>query len=86
MIHGDIRGNEIYKKKNGPWRLEKTHKKLTPKLIATMPCVRCGRPPTPEGHDACCANTPGVRNMCCGHGVDHPYIQFEKDLPGEYRK
>ncbi|MHB8896921.1 MAG: hypothetical protein ACYC99_17340 [Candidatus Geothermincolia bacterium] len=33
------------------------------------PCKRCGRPPTPEGHDACLGHLPGVRSACCGHGV-----------------
>ena len=40
------------------------------------PCTRCGEMPTEEGHDACIANLPGVRNACCGHGVEEGYIQF----------
>jgi len=39
------------------------------------PCVRCGRMPTPEGHDACLGTLPGVRNACCGHGVHEPYTE-----------
>lgn len=85
-LHGHIRGNEIYKKKNKPWKVKKTGEKLTPKLLATLPCIRCGQPPTADGHDACCANTPGVANMCCGHGVERAYIQFENGLPNQERE
>lgn len=41
------------------------------------PCPACGNKPTAEGHDACLANLPGVKNACCGHGVELGYIQFE---------
>lgn len=37
------------------------------------PCRRCGRMPTPEGHDACLGEVPGVTSACCGHGVEPPY-------------
>lgn len=41
------------------------------------PCKRCGADPIEtDGHDPCIANLPGVRNACCGHGVDDPYIEF----------
>jgi hypothetical protein len=40
-------------------------------------CVRCGKERTPEGHDPCIANLPGVRNACCGHGIGPGYISFE---------
>lgn len=33
------------------------------------PCVRCGELPTPEGHDACLGELPGVSSACCGHGA-----------------
>ena len=33
------------------------------------PCARCGRPPTPEGHDACLGYIEGAISACCGHGV-----------------
>lgn len=36
-------------------------------------CVRCGRQPTLEGHDACLGSLPGVISACCGHGVEPPY-------------
>ena len=37
-------------------------------------CIRCGRPPTPEGHDACLGHLEGVTSACCGHGVHKPIM------------
>lgn len=31
-------------------------------------CGHCGKPNTPEGHDACLGTLAGVANACCGHG------------------
>jgi hypothetical protein len=45
-----------------------------------MPCVKCGKLPTEEGHDACLGTLPGVVDACCGHGVKEPYIIFENGL------
>jgi hypothetical protein len=39
-------------------------------------CPKCGLGITPEGHDPCIANLPGVTNACCGHGQGQGYIQF----------
>jgi hypothetical protein len=44
------------------------------------PCVRCGKMPTKEGHDACLGNLPGVIAACCGHGVDEGYIAFKNGI------
>ncbi len=33
------------------------------------PCKKCGRKPTPEGHDACLGKMDGVVSACCGHGL-----------------
>ena len=72
-----IRGNEILASENGEdWifldtgeLVHETHKERT--------CGRCGKLPTPEGHDACLGTLPGVMNACCGHGnVEEAYIQF----------
>ena len=41
------------------------------------PCIRCGKYPSPEGHDACLGYIPNVRNACCGHGVRAGYIQYK---------
>ena len=43
-------------------------------------CGHCGRPNTPEGHDGCLGELPGVINACCGHGKDKGYIQFENGV------
>lgn len=40
------------------------------------PCPRCGRMPTPEGHDACLGRIPGATSACCGHGVEAGYIYY----------
>lgn len=42
------------------------------------PCGICGKERTPEGHDACLGELPGVSNACCGHGSDREaYVQFD---------
>src|SRR5258707_458524 len=38
------------------------------------PCVVCHQLRTPEGHDPCIANLPGVFQACCGHGVCSGYM------------
>ncbi len=48
-----------------------------PRGAGKRPCPRCGELPTPEGHDPCIANLPGVRAACCGHGVEPGYVMFE---------
>ena len=41
------------------------------------PCGHCGQHNTPEGHDACLGELPGVANACCGHGsIEEAYVQF----------
>ena len=45
--------------------------------IDNRPCVRCGKLPTEEGHDACLGTLPGVRFACCGHGdTNNAYVMF----------
>ena len=49
-------------------------------------CVRCGKMPTPEGHDACLGTlSGGVVSACCGHGVEPPYLMFKdgSELEGD---
>ena len=44
-------------------------------------CVACGLKRTEAyGPDPCLGYLPGVRNACCGHGVQYGYIQFENGL------
>jgi hypothetical protein len=64
----------VFKKKK--WYLKATGQKVTPKLKRTLRCPRCGMSPTEAGHDPCIADMEGVRNACCGHGVEYPYVQF----------
>jgi hypothetical protein len=40
-------------------------------------CPKCRKFRTANGHDPCIANLPGVRNACCGHGMERGYVQFE---------
>jgi hypothetical protein len=40
-------------------------------------CARCGLTRTPQGHDPCIANLPGVVGACCGHGVAEAYLELE---------
>lgn len=42
-------------------------------------CPKCGKLPTKDGYDACLGYLPGVKNACCGHGVEEGYIQFKND-------
>ena len=73
---GNIRGNPVYSMSNSDkFYYYEDDTETGPDNI--KPCVRCGRMPTTDGHDACLGTIPGIRNACCGHGLDDPYIQFE---------
>lgn len=39
-------------------------------------CKNCHLVRTPEGHDPCIANLPGVVFACCGHGQTKGYLKF----------
>jgi hypothetical protein len=69
------RGHEIVLTDEHGWIYSDTGK---PTLDdPARPCGYCDRPNTPEGHDACLADLPGVINACCGHGEPRKsYIQF----------
>ena len=43
--------------------------------LATIerPCIRCGKYPTKEGHDACIGKLKNIKSACCGHGVEKSY-------------
>jgi hypothetical protein len=62
---------------NPVWRYEdgETYDPKNPR-----PCIRCGKKPDKDEHDPCIKNLPGVKNACCGHGVDKGYIQFENGV------
>lgn len=52
------------------------------------PCKLCGGDPKQHGGaDPCFGKLPGVRNACCGHGIEKAYIQFENGvlIEGDFR-
>jgi len=57
--------------RSGAWVYRDTGRPIT----GTRVCRRCGRPPTPEGHDACLGVVPGVASACCGHGAEPPFAR-----------
>ena len=44
------------------------------------PCKKCGREPTPEGHDACLGTMSGVASACCGHGLSAGWVTKVEEL------
>ena len=65
-----IRGHEVYwNNANSEWCYSDNNEPYT----EDRPCVRCGKKPTSEGYDACLGHIPGVKQACCGHGVEEPY-------------
>jgi hypothetical protein len=45
------------------------------------PCRKCGRIFSLENHDPCLGILPGVRQACCGHGVEEQsFISFNNGL------
>lgn len=54
------------------WKYFDTNLPIDPR----RPCVRCGKEPTPEGHDACLGRLDGAWSACCGHGVIEPYLKI----------
>jgi hypothetical protein len=71
-------GHRIYLSGDGPYvaRYRDTDEPV-PRGPSRRPCPLCGGLPTPEGHDPCIANLPGVCYACCGHGVEEGYVVFE---------
>lgn len=50
---------------------------MSKNFYITGECKNCHMMRTPEGHDPCIANLPGVLYACCGHGITNGYIKFE---------
>lgn len=70
---GFLRGHEIY------WDGEQYRyvDSDSPTVGNRRACGYCGLPDTPEGHDPCIGELPGVMNACCGHGrTCEAYIQY----------
>lgn len=59
--------------KNNQWVYAETLEPITVKKY----CKNCGKTSTKEGHDNCLGTLIGVKNACCGHGIENEaYIQF----------
>lgn len=74
-----IYGNPIYWDENElEWRLISTDEIVTSEVYQNLICPKCGKKPTPEGHDACLGTLKGVKFACCGHGVPcYRYVVLE---------
>ena len=75
-----FRGHHIHSYDGINWVLTEEDVPLTEEVKDRLKCPRCGNGPTPEGHDHCLKTLPGIRNACCGHGVEVGYIQFENGV------
>lgn len=62
-----------YDEQTETWRYQDTDEPTS----IERPCKRCGRLPTPEGHDACIGHVNGLSSACCGHGVKEPVFVLE---------
>ena len=77
-----VRGHEIVSADGSDdWWYADTEVLVSESDVDSMPCAKCGEGPTEAGQDACISGLPGVINACCGHGIDPPYLQFERDGP-----
>ena len=56
------------------WRYIDTGEVVNKETDNGRPCKRCGKLPTPDGHDACLGKLPGVIGACCGHGISEPIM------------
>lgn len=69
------RGHVIAKNERGRWVYKEDG--LLVSADIDRACGHCGKPNTPEGHDACLGALPGVINACCGHGSpNEAYVQY----------
>lgn len=73
-VLGRIRGHGITF--NGRrWVYADTGDPVDP-VYEDRPCARCGRWPTPEGHDACLGELPDILAACCGHGFNDVQLAY----------
>ena len=76
MVTAYLRGHKAYYDGQS-WKYRDTGEPVNRAGQEDRPCARCGRPPTPEGYDACLGEIKGAVAACCGHGVEEGYIKFE---------
>lgn len=69
MVYSYSRGHKIYYK-DGQW----FYLSDDTLIEQEKPCIRCGKMPTKEGHDACLGHIDGVKAACCGHGITESVI------------
>lgn len=70
------RGHKYYYQ----WKGLEYHLNHKSPIVKEKPCIKCGKMPTSDGHDACLGTLPGVIAACCGHGVKEGYILFENGI------
>lgn len=76
MVTSYLYGHAAYYDETaGQWRYQDTHEIV--EIPSTRPCPQCHQLPTPEGHDACLGEIPGVCAACCGHGIEMGYIAWD---------
>ena len=76
MTGDQLRGHPISLGPDG-WNYDDTGE-ATDKAWSVRACGKCGLSFTPEGHDGCLGEIPGVLNACCGHGSEREaYVQRE---------
>jgi hypothetical protein len=75
MTQLKLRGHDI-EYINNQWVYSDT-KQPTKFNYKEIPCNKCGKLYTQEGHDACLGTLKGIMNACCGHGnIEDTYVQF----------
>jgi len=74
MIKSQSRGHEIFYD-GADWRYTDTQEICEDK----RPCKKCGKYPTKDGFDACTGHIDGATSACCGHGVEEPFVVFDKE-------
>lgn len=73
-MSGWWRGHCI-EQRDGAWRYVDTGDRVADDK--DRDCGFCGKANTPEGHDGCLGELPGVMNACCGHGDPRDaYVQL----------
>lgn len=77
MLHSTQRGHEIVFSDGDNWFYADNGESAS----IDRPCIRCGRMPTAEGHDACVGEVTGAKSVCCGHGVTEPILIMDDVTP-----
>jgi hypothetical protein len=77
-------GYWIYSVDHGKtWKFRDNDEPLVKGAPFPRVCKKCHHHRTPDRHDPCIANLPGVEFACCGHGDSEGYIKFLAALCSE---